>query len=135
VVPIFPEGKIMPTSGRELGEAKAGVAFIALRAGVPVYPAYLCGTPETRKVLPSYTTPSHSRLYFGPAVDLSDLAGPGRTDRESFEEVTRRLMGAIRALRDRAQDLQAGPSSETPSHDEPTPERRPGALPVGRPAD
>ena len=35
VVPIFPEGRILPTSGRELGEAKPGVAFIALRAGVP----------------------------------------------------------------------------------------------------
>ena len=45
VVPIFPEGKILPTSGRELGEAKPGVAFIALRAGVPVFPAYICGTP------------------------------------------------------------------------------------------
>ena len=38
VVPIFPEGRILPTSGRELGEAKPGVAFIALRAQRPGHP-------------------------------------------------------------------------------------------------
>src|SRR5262249_37408994 len=32
VVPIFPEGRILPKSGREFGEAKPGAAFIALHA-------------------------------------------------------------------------------------------------------
>ncbi len=99
IFPIFPEGRIRPTSGRELGEGKPGVAFIALRAGVPVIPAYICGTPETNEVVKSYLTPSRARLYFGPPIDLSDLP----VDRESFPEVTRRLMTAIASLRDHAQ--------------------------------
>ena len=106
VVPIFPEGRITPTSGRELGEGKPGVAFLAIRAGVPVIPAYLWGTPETRKVVASYLTPSNARVRFGPAIDLSDFAGGGKVDREKMDEVTQRLMGAIRALRDEVQGVE-----------------------------
>lgn len=100
VVPIFPEGRITPTSGRELGEGKPGVAFIALHAGAPVIPAYIRGTPETNQVGRSLRTPSHSRLVFGPPVDLSDLLGGGKAERDQLEEVTKRIMDAIRALRD-----------------------------------
>src|SRR5918997_6715067 len=34
VVPIFPEGKIRPSSGREFGEGKPSAAYIALHARV-----------------------------------------------------------------------------------------------------
>ena len=50
VVPMFPEGRILPTSGRELGTPRPGVAFIVLHARVPVIPAYVWGTPETRRI-------------------------------------------------------------------------------------
>ena len=99
VVPIFPEGKITPTSGRDLGEGKPGVAFIAAKAGVPVIPAYICGTPPTRKVVASYLTPSRARVYFGPPVDLSDLTAGAAGGRPDFDRITERLMGAIRRLR------------------------------------
>jgi 1-acyl-sn-glycerol-3-phosphate acyltransferase len=103
VVPVFPEGKITPTSGRELGPGKPGVAYLALRAGVPVIPAYIWGTPETIKVGPSYWTPSRARVLFGPPVDLADLTGNGRVERDDVAEVTERLMAAIRRLRDEVQ--------------------------------
>ncbi len=108
VVPIFPEGRILATSGRELGDAKPGVAFIALRANVPVIPAYICGTPETNKVVRSYLTPSHARVYFGPPISLSDLIESGKVERDAFGEVTRRMMAAIHELRDQAQQSQVG---------------------------
>lgn len=143
VVPIFPEGRILPTSGRDLGEAKPGVAFIALRAGVPVIPAYVCGTPATNKVVRSYLTPSHARVYFGPPIDLSDLTEDGKVERDSFPEVTRRLMGAIRALRDQAA-ADGGAPFDRPSTPTALPdrvtthaersERGPGELPLGREA-
>ncbi|MCA1684928.1 MAG: 1-acyl-sn-glycerol-3-phosphate acyltransferase [Planctomycetia bacterium] len=131
VVPIFPEGRILPTSGRELGEAKPGVAFIALRANVPVVPAYICGTPETRKVLGSYLTPSRARVYFGPPIDLSDLAGDGKVERDSFAEVTRRLMAAIRELRDEAQGPRGGSFGGGMANDGTRSEGDSGPLPVG----
>ena len=131
VVPVFPEGRISPTSGREFGEGKPGVAFLALRAGVPVIPAYICGTPETRNVLGSYLTPSRARVRFGPPIDLSDLFREGKVDRGRVDEVTRRFMDALRALRDNPPEGET--PGEDPSHGH-RPDAGPGALPGGRPA-
>lgn len=103
VLAVFPEGRILPTSGRELGEAKPGVAFIAARAGVPVVPAYIWGTPATNQIVASYFTPSRAHVVFGPPVDLSGLDVTGPNGRDDLDEVTARLMGAIRALRDEVQ--------------------------------
>ncbi len=143
VVPIFPEGQILPTSGRDVGEAKPGVAFIALRAGVPVIPVYICGTPATNKVVRSYLTPSRARVYFGPPIDLSDLTEGGKAERDAFPEVTRRLMSAIRALRDQSTGSEGGASGRASGSDASRvgvlpdakrSERDPGRLPVGREA-
>lgn len=121
VVPIFPEGHIIPTSGRELGEGKPGVSFFAVTARVPVIPAYICGTPESNQVGRSLRTPSHSRVVFGPPVDLSDFLSAGKVERDRLDEVTARLMGAIRALRD-------GTGPDEGLGDGQRPERRAGAL-------
>lgn len=103
VVPVFPEGKITPSSGRVLGEGRPGIAFLALHAKAPVIPAYIRGTPETNQVVPSYLTPSDARVWFGPPVDLSDFYRDETPRRETLGEVTDRLMGAIRALKERAE--------------------------------
>ena len=99
VVPIFPEGKILPTSGRELGEGKSGVAFIALHARVPVVPAYIRGTPETKNVWKALITPSRARIVFGAPIDLSEFPPDLPIDRPTLAAVTERLMDAIRDLR------------------------------------
>lgn len=101
VVPIFPEGRILPTSGRELGPGKPGAAFLALHSQAPVIPAYIRGTPETSNVWKALVTPSHARVIFGPPIDLSDYHAADRTDREALEGATHRFMEAIRSLRDR----------------------------------
>jgi 1-acyl-sn-glycerol-3-phosphate acyltransferase len=98
VLPIFPEGKILPRSGRELGEAKQGAAFIALHARVPVIPAYIRGTPETNDVFKSLAWPSRARLVFGPPIDLSDLPNDGPAHKEAVSRATDRMMDAIRRL-------------------------------------
>lgn len=102
ILPIFPEGVIVPTSGREFGEPRPGVAFLALRARVPVVPAYISGTPATTKIVPALVTPSHARVVFGPPVDLSDFFvdadGPPR--RAVLEAAAQRMMDAIKILRD-----------------------------------
>jgi 1-acyl-sn-glycerol-3-phosphate acyltransferase len=102
VVPIFPEGKITPSSGRQIGEGKAGAAYIALHARVPVIPAYIRGTPPTADIWEALYTPSHARVSYGPPIDLSDLGRDGRADKADIAAATERLMGAIRVLRDRA---------------------------------
>ena len=116
VLPIFPEGTITPASGRVLGEAKPGVAFIALKARVPVIPAYIRGTPASKEIGPSLWTPSRAELYFGPPVDLEDLREKDGSSREDLDEVCRRLMGSIRLLRDHAQGA-LGPLETDHGHD------------------
>ena len=98
VVPIFPEGKILPTSGRQLGEGKSGAAFIALHARVPVVPAYIRGTPEIKNVWKSLITPSRARLVFGSPIDLSEFPPGMPIDKSTLAAVTERLMAAIREL-------------------------------------
>lgn len=100
VVPIFPEGRIHPDSGRSFLEPMPGAAFIALHSQVPVIPAYIRGTPATRNIWEALYTPSQARLVFGPPIDLSAYRRGGRTDRDTVAEVTGVLMQAIRNLSD-----------------------------------
>jgi 1-acyl-sn-glycerol-3-phosphate acyltransferase len=102
VVPIFPEGHIVPTSGRGLDPIKPGTAYLALHAQVPVVPAYVCGTPETAEILESLRTPSHARVIYGPPIDLSDI-GPERSgDKRAQAEVSERFKQALLALQAQA---------------------------------
>jgi 1-acyl-sn-glycerol-3-phosphate acyltransferase len=113
VLPIFPEGVMLPTSGREIGQARPGVAFIAMKAQVPIVPAYIRGTPESRILWRSFLTPSHSRVLYGDPIDPSAYLMPEghEAEREALAETTERLMAAIRALRDRAEREEGGGSS------------------------
>jgi 1-acyl-sn-glycerol-3-phosphate acyltransferase len=110
VLPIFPEGRIHPDSGDSFLEGKPGAAFLTLRAGVPVIPAYIRGTPRTRLVTKAIVTPSRARVLFGPPIDLADLLGSIPEDREAekarLAAITARLMGAIEGLRDRSLALE-----------------------------
>jgi 1-acyl-sn-glycerol-3-phosphate acyltransferase len=103
VVPIFPEGRIVPSSGRELGEPRPGVAFLVLHARVPVIPAYIWGTPETNELGKALRTPSRARVIFGRPIDVAEFApeGRGSIERATLEALSDRLMGEIRALRAR----------------------------------
>lgn len=101
VLPIFPEGRIHPTSGREIYEGKPGAAFIALHARVPVIPAYISGTPLTDDVFKALRTPSNARVVYGPPIELGDEWEADVHDKEVLNRVTRRLMSAIEALRAR----------------------------------
>jgi 1-acyl-sn-glycerol-3-phosphate acyltransferase len=125
VLAIFPEGRITPASGRALGEGKPGVAFIAARAGVPVIPVYIWGTPPTNQIVASYFTPSRAQVIFGPPVDLSGLKATGPDGKADLDEVTVRLMAAIRALKDQVWGVDAPADVRDASHEGPGDARRP----------
>ncbi|WP_165221387.1 lysophospholipid acyltransferase family protein [Aquisphaera insulae] len=95
VLPIFPEGKVTAASGRVLGPIRPGTAYLAVRTGVPVIPAYLHGTPETDQIGESLTRPSRSEVRFGPPVDLSDFRPEQAGDRAVQAEVSRRFQRAF----------------------------------------
>jgi len=98
VVPIFPEGKITPESGRVLGPIRSGAAYIAVRSGAPVVPAYITGSPPTLDIGPALWSPSRSRVRFGPPLDLSEFDPSQAKDKEVLAEVTRRFERALRDL-------------------------------------
>jgi 1-acyl-sn-glycerol-3-phosphate acyltransferase len=103
VLPIFPEGRITPASGRVLGEPRPGAAFIVLHARVPVIPAFVWGTPETAEFWQAVRTPSRARVLYGPPIDVADLApgfaaAQGPIDKAVLAEVSTRLMASIREL-------------------------------------
>jgi 1-acyl-sn-glycerol-3-phosphate acyltransferase len=102
VLPIFPEGTIVPASGRQLGPMKPGTAYIAIRAGVPVVPAYIIGTPRTNEIMPSLFTPSRARVIYGPPIDLSDVPRGEAGDKALQAKVSQRFKDALLALQARA---------------------------------
>jgi 1-acyl-sn-glycerol-3-phosphate acyltransferase len=105
VLPIFPEGRVTPSSGRVLGEIRPGASFIAVRSGVPVIPAYIRGTPETDQIGESLRTTSWSTVTFGPPIDLSDFKSSQAGDKEVQQEVSRRFRQALLDLQDRSRNL------------------------------
>jgi 1-acyl-sn-glycerol-3-phosphate acyltransferase len=102
VLPIFPEGHIVPASGRSLDEMKPGSAYIAIRAGVPVVPAYIIGTPLTDEIVNSLLTPSRARVIFGEPIDLSDIPPAEAGDKAIQAVVSERFRNALVALQSRA---------------------------------
>ena len=130
VLPIFPEGRIIPESGRVLGAPKPGAAFIVLHARVPVIPAYIRGTPATASVARGLLTPSHVQVTFGSPLDFSDIDPNGPINKALLEDVSTRLMRAISALQERAE----APSSGERAHELRRPDDGPGAVSRARPA-
>src|SRR4051812_49253295 len=92
ILGIFPEGRI--EDSRELLPFQTGVAMMAIRTGVPVYPAYLDGTQRNKSMLGAFLLPNRATLSFGPAVefDRSD------TSREGLEAATAQIRAAVEAL-------------------------------------
>jgi 1-acyl-sn-glycerol-3-phosphate acyltransferase len=114
VVPIFPEGRVTPSSGRLLGELRPGAAYLAVRSGAPVIPAYITGTPPTGQIGLSLTTRSHAFVRFGPPIDLSEYSRDQAGDKEVLAMVTDRFLKAFLALRAASLDLEDGPSPSRP---------------------
>jgi 1-acyl-sn-glycerol-3-phosphate acyltransferase len=106
VLPVFPEGHIVPASGRRLDEMKPGTAYLAIRARVPVVPAYICGTPETDQIIPSLLTPSRARILFGEPIDLSDIGPELAGDKSVQAEVSERFKRAFLELQAQAFAIQ-----------------------------
>jgi 1-acyl-sn-glycerol-3-phosphate acyltransferase len=102
VLPIFPEGHIVPESGRRIDEIKPGTAYLALQSGAPVIPAYLCGTPETDSIMKALVSLSHARVTFGAPIDLSDIPADRPNDKAAQAEVCERFKSALLALQAQA---------------------------------
>ena len=95
LVGIFPEGRI----NREdrLLPGIPGVAWLALRANVPVIPVFVENAPGGRNMVEPFKTFSRVRIIYGDPIDLSTYRDR-RVTRELLVEVTDLLMGHLAAL-------------------------------------
>ena len=91
---IYPEGT-RSRDGR-LYRGKTGVAWLALKAGVPVVPVALTGTDKVQPVGTTGIRPAKVTIQFGEAMYLSKhgKADSGRARRHATDEV----MDAIAAM-------------------------------------
>lgn len=92
ILGLFPEGRI--ETSRELLEFQTGVALMAIKAKVPIYPAYLDGTQRGKGMLEACVMPQRITLAFGSPLMLNFKAD----GREALEHETGRLREAIAAL-------------------------------------
>ena len=95
ILGVFPEGRISTVKGQLL-PFQTGVAQMAIKLKVPVYPAFLDGTQYgVSDMVPAFTHRQEAVLRFGPAVEFDRSS----TSREALENATAKLRAAVDALR------------------------------------
>jgi 1-acyl-sn-glycerol-3-phosphate acyltransferase len=94
ILGVFPEGKI--ETSRQLLPFQTGVAMMAVKANVPVYPAYLDGTQRGKEMVHAFLYPNVANVAFGPPLEV----GEATTSKEVLESVTGRFTDAISRLKD-----------------------------------
>ena len=101
LVGIFPEGRI--ENSRQLFPFQTGVALMAMKTGVPIYPAFLDGTQRYKPMLAALLVPQRAQVIFGDEVkfDRDDQT------RDGLSAATAAIQGAVEALRDRTDQLLA----------------------------
>lgn len=95
LIGIFPEGGI--NMGEGLRAANPGIAFLALKAGVPVIPVYIHGAPQGESMTEPFFAPSHVRVIYGTPIDLSPWQGQ-RKSQELLQALTDALMRKLADL-------------------------------------
>jgi 1-acyl-sn-glycerol-3-phosphate acyltransferase len=92
ILGIFPEGKI--ATSKDLLPFQTGVALMAIKAKVDVYPAYLDGTQRGREMVQAVAFPSRARLTFGPKVEFDRSS----TTKQALDAATEQIRCAIQQL-------------------------------------
>ena len=96
VVALFPEGGI--NLGTDLREPNPGVAFLALKAKVPVYPIYIHDAPQDGdSMVGPFLKRCRVRVTYGEPIDLSEFYGQ-RLNQEKLAEITNMLMKKLGEL-------------------------------------
>ncbi len=93
-VVIFPEGGRTVT-GR-LRNGKPGLGIIVAQTKRPVVPVHISGTFDAMPPGRSWPRPSRVTLRFGEAMEFTDASG--RSEKEFYHEVSRRVMARIAEL-------------------------------------
>lgn len=89
---VFPEGRIAPT--RDMLPFQTGLALMAIKTNVPVYPVYLDGSQRNKEMLQAVLVRNEATITFGPPVQF-DRSG---TSKDQLETATNTIRQAIQRL-------------------------------------
>lgn len=93
LVGLFPEGGI--NWGTRLRSANPGVAFLALKSKVKVYPVFIHDAPQpVKSMVAPFIRRSRVRVTYGEPIDLSEFHGK-KTTPELLNEVTDLIMSRL----------------------------------------
>lgn len=93
LVGLFPEGGI--NWGTRLRSANPGVAYLALKGRVPVYPVFIHDAPQPQKsMVDPFVRRSRVRITYGEPIDLSEYHDRKATG-ELLHEVTDLIMSRL----------------------------------------
>jgi 1-acyl-sn-glycerol-3-phosphate acyltransferase len=92
VLGIFPEGRI--ERDRTLMPFQTGVALMAIKTTVPVYPAYLDGQQRNKEMLQAFLESNDATLAFGDPIEFDRTS----TDKDALIEATRLIQSAVQSL-------------------------------------
>lgn len=95
---LFPEGRLNEDSPDErLLAGDTGVAWLALKAAVPVIPVFIRNAPRSPSMVWVFFRRARVQLIYGKPLDLSVWQGR-RTSPELLCEVTDHIMGSLAEL-------------------------------------
>ncbi|MGH7128356.1 MAG: lysophospholipid acyltransferase family protein [Planctomycetaceae bacterium] len=92
---VFPEGRL--GQGDELLPGNPGIAWLALRAGVPIYPVFIHDQPCSDSMVAPFLKPRKVRVSYGEPILLDDYAEHRKTQ-DTLREVTTLLMTRLAEL-------------------------------------
>lgn len=95
LIGIFPEGRI--NLGQGLLKGNAGVAWLVLRAKVPVYPVFIHNAPGGESMVEPFYRFSRVKVIYGDPIDLSAYYDRPKSH-AVLNEVTNLLMQRLAAL-------------------------------------
>jgi 1-acyl-sn-glycerol-3-phosphate acyltransferase len=98
---LFPEGSLSGAGRGRMRTAKRGAAYLALRSGAPVYPAFISGGPQHTHVPSAWLMPTRGGVTIGRPLDLSAYRGD-KIERKTLEKVGGLIARAIVTLDPRA---------------------------------
>jgi 1-acyl-sn-glycerol-3-phosphate acyltransferase len=93
ILGVFPEGRIAAT--QEFLPFQVGVAMMAIKAKVPIYPAYVEGTQRGKTMVDAFRARNESVVAFGRPLVLPQES----TAREDLEAATALIRQSVETLR------------------------------------
>ena len=90
LVGMLPEGRIN-RSDEFLLAARPGAAMVALKAGVPLVPCYIQGSPYAGTLASPFFMTANTRVYFGQPIETSEYAARADEDGVAGEIMLRAL--------------------------------------------